>query len=408
MQQDPTPLKPERRAWHTRSYARLVIALAMASTAFAAPSVAAAQPLNTATGFSALNGVSCPTTAFCISIGYYAGPDQATHPLIERWNGKSWSIASSPLPAAADAPGLDFVACATPTACRAIGSNVGAGGGTFAEQWNGRQWRLQGFPSRRFDEVRGLSCGAPKSCTAIGINGDAQEVNWRLTGAGWKRSMPPNLKHTMLGAISCPTARSCFAAGKRSVIPERAGTAQIEHWDGTKWTAIPAKLPAGAWLGGISCPMPRSCTATGSIGSVDSASHPLKMLVVTDSGSTRWAPAVLSLPAGVNNASLHAVSCSSTRVCTANATYNLSVDASPGETYSVATRGPEGAFHLVRRSFKAELTSVSCHAGVCAVVGFAPVPDGRVNPLPSPGTSLVIDRGRGSNLVDSHPAVPRS
>ncbi len=71
--------------------------------------------------------------------------------LIQRWNGKAWSLATSPKNVV---PYNSFrgVACSSPTDCFAVGtasSDSGPfGGQVLVEHWNGTAWSAVTAPSR--------------------------------------------------------------------------------------------------------------------------------------------------------------------------------------------------------------------------------------------------------------------
>ena len=75
-----------------------------------------------------LTAVSCPTVTSCTAVGFSAtAAHDSARPLIERWNGTTWTIQPSPRPRL-PAPSLNDVACTSPRTCTATGTDDGPAG----------------------------------------------------------------------------------------------------------------------------------------------------------------------------------------------------------------------------------------------------------------------------------------
>lgn len=120
----------------------------------------------------------------------------------------------------------------------------------------------------------------------------------------------PATVHT-LRAISCPTARRCWAAGSTlATASVPAGAALAATIDGgSSWTieTVPASV---RYLSAIACASPRSCTAVGQVGLTGAG--PGAILTTVDSGAT-WE--LQSVPVGTTDVT--AVDCRPGRRCTA-------------------------------------------------------------------------------------------
>jgi hypothetical protein len=125
-----------------------------------------------AAGGSFLDGVACPSPSTCIAVGYSVNRAGNGLLLAERWNGKGWTILPTVPPAGSLSPGFSRIACASPTACTAVGGYFGATGGvTLAEHWNGTRWTVQPTPNPAGNTVGGftsVACPSPTACTAVG------------------------------------------------------------------------------------------------------------------------------------------------------------------------------------------------------------------------------------------------
>lgn len=111
------------------------------------------------------------------------------------------------------------------------------------------------------------------SCLAVGYRTPVVDFNFTAiaehwNGHRWSVISPKHLPaFAELAGVSCPAARSCYAAGWAS--RTRFGTQHplIEHWNGITWSARKVGKPSAyADLRSISCPTTTSCTAVGSLG----------------------------------------------------------------------------------------------------------------------------------------------
>jgi hypothetical protein len=98
-------------------------------------------------------GVSCPSRTHCFASGdTFPAALNAAHPLIEGWNGRSWTVqhpVQTFAPHHADV--LLHVSCVTRSHCEAVGDRYHPGVAnsdqTLAELWNGHRWTVQTTPN---------------------------------------------------------------------------------------------------------------------------------------------------------------------------------------------------------------------------------------------------------------------
>jgi hypothetical protein len=143
--------------------------------------------------------------------------------LIERWDGRSWSIDRLPRPPGRIATELFGVSCTSPTACTAVGD---ADGGWLVERWSGNRWSIEPSPDQQSAfqaTLSGVSCMSVTACVAVG-------------------------------------AANLNASGSAAPPPEMVS----ERWNGRRWSPqhVPAS-PGGSWLNAVACPSTRSCVAEG-------------------------------------------------------------------------------------------------------------------------------------------------
>jgi hypothetical protein len=257
--------------------------------------------------YSALNGVSCLSAADCTAVGF-----DYDNVLAEHWNGSTWAVQPTSVPAS-DGAVPNAVACATATACIAVGWYYKAPTEVpFAESWNGTTWAVQPIPvppGSQATYLYGISCLSATSCTAVGQGYNSASNPYPVAehwdGRSWTPQPVPSPAgpvSSSLKAISCVSAANCTAVGTDS-----SGTL-AEHWDGTAWSVQPAPtLPGtGATLNAVSCVSAVSCTAAGH--------YSWGALAETWNG-TAWKQQPTARPAA--RITLYGVSCTLARTCTA-------------------------------------------------------------------------------------------
>src|SRR5262245_49246869 len=137
----------------------------------ATPSPAAAV---TAPAAPVLQGVSCPSATFCETVGTNSlGPIEPQQTVLaDVWKGRSWSTQSVPTPAGTTSASLSAVSCKSRSFCVAVGSYVDASGrSALAERWNGSSWHVQStpVPAGTSDvQFLAVSCINTTSCEAVG------------------------------------------------------------------------------------------------------------------------------------------------------------------------------------------------------------------------------------------------
>lgn len=294
-------------------------------------------PSSKPTGSSASNltGVSCLSSIDCIAVGGFQNASTA-QPLIESWNGTSWSIVPSPIPGTGPTNGLASVSCTSPTFCMAAGTdNPPAGGtGTLIESWNGTAWTVVPSPNRHKgdNDLSGVSCISPTSCMAVGSSGKSETQlvatlveSW--DGSVWSIVPSPNpyadqflVAGDSLAGVSCLSSTFCVAVGVAYAAGGPGGELTvIEAWNGTAWSTVPSPDPSIDMnpspvneLSGVSCTSPTDCVSVG--WDLNGPGDDQLTLVASWNGSG-WA--LTPSPNSEASDSFAAVSCVSSRRCTA-------------------------------------------------------------------------------------------
>ena len=280
------------------------------------------SPDRTGAVASALVSVSCASAVSCFAVGNsQASPTSPALTLIERWNGKSWTIASSPDAAHATGNYLEGVSCVSALRCFAVGdyTSGGTAGSTLIERWNGTAWTITPSPNRQgsaVDQLAGVSCtgAAITSCFAVGqwastTSGSALfTLTERFNGSAWVVVASPNVGgqyRTSLNDVSCTSAKFCLAVG---VWQHSPGASVSERWNGTAWTIFNVPNHAGftfSQLNSVSCASPTNCMA---VGSWTTGGAPGSTLVAHWNG-TAWSLVYSPNPTNSQGSSLAAVSC---------------------------------------------------------------------------------------------------
>jgi photosystem II stability/assembly factor-like uncharacterized protein len=206
-----------------------------------------------------IQSATCPTASHCVAVGWYSNFTARTGPDLDHgvlltsddggmtWQKRSWPNGYGPGP-------VPDVTCADASHCAMIG---------FIER-NGTVINPGiGYTSGK-DAVQ---------YTVIAFSSDG--------GATWTTStLPHTMPYPMIEALTCPTTRTCYAAGSDD-IEQRIGDTRnaassvvaITHDAGRTWErvtfAAPAKVPGGMQgdsfmdIGQIQCPQPDACVAIG-------------------------------------------------------------------------------------------------------------------------------------------------
>jgi hypothetical protein len=292
----------------------------------------AADPLRTGqAGNAQLTGVSCPLTSNCIAVGTYSegtNPEAEQRTFSDVNQGGGWKLKATATLSGVTGSSLAGVSCASTTYCLAVGAYDGqATAGPLSESWNGSTWTLIksaaiGSSNASFSAA---ACSAAGTCTAVGTalgSSNSQPLIERLKATTWTIESSPDRANAGLYSVACPSVSRCLAVGAAS-----NGTTLAEGWNGTAWSveATPT-VPGGglAELVGISCTVTTNCRAVGTGAEHGQASTGL---------AERWNGSTWSLQTVADpdpTISLSGVSCTAGPACTA-------VGSQHPETTSTAT-----------------------------------------------------------------------
>ncbi|MDP9334649.1 MAG: hypothetical protein M3Q30_15275 [Actinomycetota bacterium] len=213
--------------------------------------------------FVNLTGVSCASATFCIAVGQASFPTSpATAPLVERWNGTSWTIVAAPHPNGSEDSTLRSVSCISAVNCMAVGQSLGT---TLIERWNGTSWSIVASPNPGDQRsLNAVSCFSASSCFAVGrevVSGMLIPLALRWNGSTWAMTPTPSLtRDGGFRGVKCTSNANCFSVGDSN------SATLIEQWNGVSWSISPSPNPAGAiqsFLSDVACPSATTCHAVG-------------------------------------------------------------------------------------------------------------------------------------------------
>ena len=279
---------------------------ATAAAAASGWSIVTSPNATVVSGDSKLRNVTCVSVSDCWAVG-----SNGFGTLIERWDGNSWAIISSPNTSVSQPNQLNGVTCASASDCWAVGSykNGSNFSQTLIERWDGNSWTIVGSPntsSTQYNLLNGVTCASASQCWAVGgyYNNGYHGLIERWDGNSWTIVTSPST-NGQLNGVTCASSSDCWAVGGNN----------IEHWDGSAWTIVTSPSTGGQ-LGGVSCASASDCWAVGSY--INGAYQTL----IEHWDGTSWT--VVSSPntSSTESNQLHGVTCASASDCSAVGTYS--------------------------------------------------------------------------------------
>ena len=126
-------------------------------------------PVSVSAYSSSLGDISCAGSSFCVATGWALGKEANAlyHPLIERWNGSSWSPMQSP--ASELNVHLGAVSCTSPIFCMLVGYSQARNETVtpLTEQWNGKRWKIVPNAAEGMF-ADSISCIGSSFCAVVG------------------------------------------------------------------------------------------------------------------------------------------------------------------------------------------------------------------------------------------------
>jgi hypothetical protein len=236
-----------------------------------------------------LDGVACTSASDCWAVGYYVNNSGLDQTLIERWDGASWAIVSSP-----NAGGgynfLSSVTCMSASDCWAVGGYDHNDYKTLIERWDGTSWAIVSSPNTSVTDrnaLLGVTCVSASECWAVGLSRSGsdpyQPLIERWDGSSWFIVSSPTSSGHGLQGVTCASASECWAVGDPWNFGFGNQNSLIERWDGNSWSIVSASTGAGDLLG-VTCTSASDCWAVGSTRTSDGI-HTLTLIEHWDGSS---------------------------------------------------------------------------------------------------------------------------
>ena len=205
---------------------------------------------------SVLDGVAVAGTNQAWAVGTVGCPADQSRTLTEHWNGSRWSIVKSPN------GGVSSDHFSTLQAVTAIsGSDAWAVGGQagirnhmpvtvpLIEHWNGTSWSIVPVPTAALGVLESVSATSASDVWAAGAGQQSGQstVALHFDGSSWKLvtvPTPPGTSGALFG-VKALSPTDAWAVGESFPNAGGNGTILTDHWNGTSWQVVAAPLVGG-------------------------------------------------------------------------------------------------------------------------------------------------------------------
>jgi hypothetical protein len=289
--------------------------------------------------------VACASPAACVSAVTYVDSDQVSHGVLVWGHGSSWTTYPVPLPGNAD-PGqpalLYSVACASPSACVAVGRYTTKAGYSegmlvsgYGSTWKAVQVPVPANGTAGTGNPVAVACVPGGKCLAVGgyseSSGSGALVLWGF-GSKWATSEPPAPPNLLAGTGIELSVAACAPDGACAAMGGYADTSRqtqdtLVSGHGSSWTAAEPRIPAGD--GALTADYPGQVACT-------SAGHCVAVIVYANAAGTdrgtlasgygkTWKMAKLALPSNgqAGSATPFTVACAASGQCLAVGEYSV-------------------------------------------------------------------------------------
>jgi len=180
--------------------------------------------------------------------------------LAERWNGSAWSTVPMPEPAGAISARIEGVTALSASNAWAVGTfSDNALNLPLIEHWDGTSWSVVPNVPRQVAEsnaLDGVTAISPNDIWAVGhFSGGSTSQNSQLlmhwNGTSWSLAKPaqvtPGQSNNASVAVTANSSNDVWAVGGVDSTNSDGVTTQqpfAEHWDGTQWTEVATPAPA--------------------------------------------------------------------------------------------------------------------------------------------------------------------
>jgi hypothetical protein len=152
---------------------------------------------------------------------------------------------SQPLAVAATGEELLTVSASSARSAWATGELLK--GGTVLLHWNGRAWSRASFPDPAANTFRGVTDVTPDNAWLAGVrSGKTVILHWN--GTKWRRVASPNVAGQSNGvdAVSASSADNAWAVGSTCPLDSQDCVPLMLHWNGTDWSRVASPAVGGS------------------------------------------------------------------------------------------------------------------------------------------------------------------
>jgi hypothetical protein len=192
-----------------------------------------------------LSAVSAVSATDIWAVGSQNASNDDVAPLTENFNGTSWSVVAAPTPAGASSAEFTGVSAVSSNNVWAVGFSISVANGTsvdtpLVEHFNGTSWSIQTTPATA-GSLKAVTAISPTDVWAVGGTGSADLVE-NFNGTSWRvvQVPSPGTSDPSLGGISAVSSTDIFAIGGIG----KGNFPQVLQFNGTTWTSLP-NLPTG-------------------------------------------------------------------------------------------------------------------------------------------------------------------
>ncbi|MDQ6693572.1 MAG: hypothetical protein M3014_04015 [Chloroflexota bacterium] len=215
-----------------------------------------------ASNYATLQGISALSQDDVWAVGYLLDDKSAYRALTEHWDGKSWHVVPGP-EVSAHLAQLMAVWALSSYDVWAVGEYSPSAGviNTLVEHWDGKSWQVvsspNGGPAANY--LTGISGSKSDDVWAVGYSGNEKSVYRTLIehwdGHSWRIIPSPNNgeQFNLLTAVSATPMGEAWTVGYYQDV-DRTQKALVEKWDGRSWrlTGVPSIGPTLNLLRGVS------------------------------------------------------------------------------------------------------------------------------------------------------------
>jgi len=205
---------------------------------------------------SVLDGVTVAGRNQAWAVGTVGCPADQSRTLTEHWNGSRWSIVASPNGGVTGNrfSTLQAVTAISPSDVWAVGSQAGIRNGApvtvpLIERWNGTSWTVVPAPEAALGVLESVSATSASDVWAVGAGQQSGQstVALHFDGSSWKLVTVPTPPGTSGGlfAVKALSPTDAWAVGESFPNAGGNGTILTDHWNGTSWQVVTAPPVGG-------------------------------------------------------------------------------------------------------------------------------------------------------------------